>query len=51
MAEGAILRGIVHGGEELSLPIKIHQGHNLFDVMGDVDLGAAQGVKGVFCHV
>ena len=51
MAEGAILHGMVHGGEDFGLPIKIHQRHNLFDMMGDIDLGAAHGLKVVFCRI
>ena len=51
MAEGAIVHSMVHGREDFGLSIKIHQSHNLFNMMGDVDLGAAHGLEVVFCRI
>lgn len=49
MAEGVIVHGMFHGREEFGFPIKIEERHNLFDMMGDIDLGAAHGLKVGFC--
>ena len=51
MAEGAILGSMVHSGEEFGFSIKIEECHNFFDMMGDVDLGVAHGLKVMFCCI
>ena len=45
MTEGAILHGMLHGREDFGFPVKIEERHNFFDMMGDIDLGAAHSLK------
>ncbi len=51
MAEGTIVHSMFHGGEDFGFPIKIEERHNLFDMMGDIDLGAGHSLKIGFCCI